>query len=421
MAPHPFRPVVFDCDGTLVDSQHAIVAAVTEACRGLGLAEPSAAAIRRVVGPTLEQAIEPLFPDCDRGRLAETAARYRIAAQKLRPQESHREPLFPGVREALDGPAMAFGIATGKNRRGLLHTLAAHGLEHRFATLQTPDTCRGEPHPEMLERAMAETGTLPEETVFIGDTTFDMLMARDAGTAAVGAGWGYHAPDELIRRGRDRRSAGSPADSAGRAGKGRMKRLKKIAIGLAVLVVAVIVAIVAILLSVDYNQYKSVAIAEVEAATGRKFEIAGDLSLSLRLSPRIVLNDVTLANADWGTRPDMLKIRRLEVEVELLPLLSGDIWVKRLIVKGADILLERSPDGAVNWVFGTASSSEASSAATSSGPALPMINDVSIQDSQLRYRDGQTGEEHGLFIELAARFGKRIRRAGDACRRRSDR
>ncbi len=178
-----------------------------------------------------------------------------------------------------------------------------------------------------------------------------------------------------------------------------MKRLKKIAIGLAVLVVAVVVAIVSILLSVDYNQYKSVAIAEVEAATGRKFEIAGDLSLSLRLSPRIVLNDVTLANADWGTRPDMLKIKRLEVEVELLPLLSGDIWVKRLIVKGADILLERSPDGAANWVFGTASNSEASSAATSSGPALPMINDVSIQDSQLRYRDGQTGEEHGLFID----------------------
>lgn len=178
-----------------------------------------------------------------------------------------------------------------------------------------------------------------------------------------------------------------------------MRRLKKIAIGLAVLVVAVVVAIVAILLSVDYNQYKSVAVAEVEAATGRKFEIAGDLSLSLRLSPRIVLNDVTLANADWGTRPDMLKIKRLEVEVQLLPLLSGEIWVKRLIVKGADILLERSPTGAANWVFGTASNSEANAAAASGGPALPMINDVSIQDSQLRYRDGQTGEEHGLFID----------------------
>lgn len=175
-----------------------------------------------------------------------------------------------------------------------------------------------------------------------------------------------------------------------------MSRLKKILIGLAVLAVAVVVAIVAILLSVDYNQYKSVATAEVEAATGRKFEIAGDLSLSLRLSPRIVLNDVTLANADWGTRPEMLKIKRLEVEVELLPLLSGEVWVKRLIVKGADILLERNPDGAANWVFGSATSPEPGG---SGAPALPMINDVSIQDSQLRYRDGQTGAEHSLFIE----------------------
>lgn len=176
-----------------------------------------------------------------------------------------------------------------------------------------------------------------------------------------------------------------------------MTRLKKILVGIAVLFVAVIVAIVAILLSVDYNRYKPVASAQVEAATGRRLEIAGDVGLSLRLSPRIVLNDVTLANAEWGTRPEMLKISRLEVEVELLPLLSGEIWVKRLIVKGADILLERSPEGAANWVFG---SPDAASTATPSGaPSLPMINHVSIQNSQLRYRDGATGEEHSLFIE----------------------
>lgn len=206
MALHSFRLVVFDCDGTLVDSQHAIVAAMTEACRGFGLAEPSAAAIRRVIGPTLEQAIQLLFPDCDAPILAEIAARYRRAAQAMRREESYREPLFPGVREALevlDAPGVAFGIATGKNRRGLLHTLESHGLQHRLTTLQTPDTCRSKPHPEMLQRAMAEAGRLPEETVFIGDTTFDMLMARRAGTAAVGVGWGYHAPADLIEAGAD--------------------------------------------------------------------------------------------------------------------------------------------------------------------------------------------------------------------------
>jgi len=176
-----------------------------------------------------------------------------------------------------------------------------------------------------------------------------------------------------------------------------MTRLKKILVGIAVLFVAVVVAIVAILLSVDFNQYKPVAIAKVEAATGRRFEIAGELGLSLRLSPRIVLNDVTLANADWGTRPEMLKISRLEVEVELLPLLSGEIWVKRLIVKGADILLERSPEGVANWVFGAGDTTSETSA--SGAPSLPMINHVSIQNSQIRYRDGKTGEDHSLAIE----------------------
>jgi phosphoglycolate phosphatase len=206
MASHPFRLVVFDCDGTLVDSQHAIVAAMTEACRGLGLAVPSAAATRRVIGPTLEQAVQLLFPDCDAATVAEVAARYRLAAQALRREGAYDEPLFPGVREALEaleGPAVSFGIATGRNRRGLMHTLGNHGLRSRFATLQTPDTCPSKPHPEMLERAMAEAGTLPEETVFIGDTSFDMLMARNAGTAAVWAGWGYHAPAELIGAGAD--------------------------------------------------------------------------------------------------------------------------------------------------------------------------------------------------------------------------
>lgn len=204
MTPHPFRLVVFDCDGTLVDSQHAIVAAMTEACHGLGLAEPSAAAIRRVIGPTLEHAIQLLFPDCDQDTLAEIAARYRVAAQKLRAQESHREPLFPCMREALealDGPAVAFGIATGKNRRGLLHTLVAHGLERRFATLQTPDTCRGKPHPEMVLKALGETGATAMTTYVVGDTTYDMQMAYNAGVAGIGVGWGYHAPETLLAAG----------------------------------------------------------------------------------------------------------------------------------------------------------------------------------------------------------------------------
>jgi phosphoglycolate phosphatase len=204
MAAHRFRLLVFDCDGTLVDSQHGIVACMTEACRRTGLTGPLPEAIRRVVGPSLEHAIGLLFPDCAPAMHDEIAVRYREVAQAFRRNGAYPEPLYPGIREALEalgGPGVAFGIATGRNRRGLLHTLASHGLDRLFTTLQTPDSCRGKPDPEMLERAMAETGSLAETTVFIGDTSFDMQMARNAGTAAVGAGWGYHGHHELIGAG----------------------------------------------------------------------------------------------------------------------------------------------------------------------------------------------------------------------------
>jgi len=204
MVAHCFRLVVFDCDGTLVDSQQGILACMAEACRGVGLPEPAAESVRRVVGPSLEHAIRLLFPDHAPPAHDDIARRYRQAAQAFRASGSYPEPLYAGMRDALaeiGGPGVTFGIASGRNRRGLDHILASHGLERLFVTLQTPDTCRGKPDPEMLERAMAETGNRPDETVFIGDTSFDMRMAGSAGTAAVGAGWGYHAPDELIGAG----------------------------------------------------------------------------------------------------------------------------------------------------------------------------------------------------------------------------
>ena len=100
---------------------------------------------------------------------------------------------------------MLLGIATGKARRGLLTTLERHGLSNRFITLQTVDSNPGKPHPAMLLRAMAETGVDPSATVVVGDTVYDMEMARRAGVRAVGVAWGYHTPDELEATGADRR------------------------------------------------------------------------------------------------------------------------------------------------------------------------------------------------------------------------
>jgi phosphoglycolate phosphatase len=194
------RLAVFDCDGTLVDSQHSIVACMQAAFRAEGLAPPPPAAVRRVVGLPLAQSCGVLAPHEPRARHALLAERYKEAFTALRARQALDEPLFDGIVAALDALEAAgavLGVATGKGRRGLALTLERHGLLHRFATRQTADDAPGKPHPAMLEQAMAEVGVSPVETVMIGDTTFDMEMARAAGVAALGVAWGYHGSDEL--------------------------------------------------------------------------------------------------------------------------------------------------------------------------------------------------------------------------------
>lgn len=200
LSPIRFRLVVFDCDGTLVDSQHAIVQAMRVAFDEMGLGEPDPAAVRHVVGLMLEEAIARLLPKALPEVHRQTASAYRRAFQSLRKRADHQEPLFDGVGdviEALSREGVLLGVATGKSRRGLVATLERHGLGEKFVTLQTVDDNPGKPAPDMLRRAMAEAGVGPEDTVMIGDTLYDLEMARNAGTAAVGVAWGYHAAEEL--------------------------------------------------------------------------------------------------------------------------------------------------------------------------------------------------------------------------------
>jgi phosphoglycolate phosphatase len=189
----PPRLVVFDCDGTLVDSQHAIVACMRDAFSVHGCAAPEDAAIRQVIGLSLDEAVARLAAA---GAPAEKVAEaYRQAFFAMRSRPDFHEPLFPGVAaalDALDSAGCLLGVATGKARRGLLATLERHGLCGRFVTLQTADLNPGKPHPAMLLRAMAETGADPDRTVLVGDTSYDMEMARRAGARAVGVAWGYH-------------------------------------------------------------------------------------------------------------------------------------------------------------------------------------------------------------------------------------
>jgi phosphoglycolate phosphatase len=199
--------VVFDCDGTLVDSQHAIVACMGAAFDAEGQPAPAAAAVRRLIGLPLAECVARLAPALDPAGQDRIVEAYKDQFFVLRQRADHHEPLFPGALAALDAieaTGATLGIATGKGRRGLLAVLERHGLERRFVTVQTGDLGPGKPHPAMLERAMAETGCAPVQTVMIGDTVFDMQMARSAGAWAVGVAWGYHDPAELSGAGAHR-------------------------------------------------------------------------------------------------------------------------------------------------------------------------------------------------------------------------
>ncbi len=199
------RLALFDCDGTLVDSQHTIVTAMAAAFTTVGLAAPGAEQVRRVVGLKLDLAIARLAA----GALDDHAVRvavdgYVVAFEAMHGDPTHAEPLYDGVVEALDALAAAgwlLGIATGKSHPGLVSTLDRHGLRGRFVTLQTADRAAGKPSPDMVFRALDECGVDRGRAVVIGDTSFDIAMAANAGVPSVGVGWGYHPLEELAAAG----------------------------------------------------------------------------------------------------------------------------------------------------------------------------------------------------------------------------
>ena len=202
--PAPTRLAVFDCDGTLVDSQANICRAMAAAFDRNALPAPPVAAVRRIVGLSLVEAVEALAPDADHRRIA---ADYKTIFRQLREDGGlDDEPLFDGIAETiarLAADGWALGVATGKSDRGLAHVLDRHGLAGRFVTLQTADRHPSKPDPAMLLAAMAEAGAAAADTAMIGDTSFDMAMARAGGARAVGVAWGYHDVPELIAGGAD--------------------------------------------------------------------------------------------------------------------------------------------------------------------------------------------------------------------------
>ncbi|MEM6891268.1 MAG: HAD-IA family hydrolase [Pseudomonadota bacterium] len=194
------RLIVFDVDGTLVDSQQEIVAAMRRAFDEAGLAPPPASEILNIVGLSLDRAVASLAPDAD--HLAMVKA-YQKAYVELRAKSgaAQSSPLFPGARTLLDSlagqPDTLLGVATGKSKRGLDKLVEAHALQGMFVTQQVADHHPSKPHPAMLMEAMSEAGCVPGQTVMIGDTSYDMEMAQAAGVAGIGVLWGYHPRQSL--------------------------------------------------------------------------------------------------------------------------------------------------------------------------------------------------------------------------------
>jgi phosphoglycolate phosphatase len=207
------RLVIFDCDGTLVDSQHAIVASMQQAFAILGLTAPARTRMLDVVGLSLPEAFAALLADRDAAACDALVAQYRAeyrqqAASAAAAAPAGQSPLFPGVAEVVATLGrrddVVLGIATGKSRRGVARLLEHQGWDGRFFTIQTADDHPSKPHPSMILRAMAEANAEPSATVMVGDTSYDMEMARTAGVGALGVTWGYHPVERLRRAGAHR-------------------------------------------------------------------------------------------------------------------------------------------------------------------------------------------------------------------------
>lgn len=194
------RLCALDLDGTLIDSQHHIVAAMAAAFRAEGLLPPTAAKVREIVGLPLDRAILRLAPDVGGLQLERVGQAYRDAYFDAKGVDGTAEPMMPGARAALDAleaDGWLLAVVTGKGRRGLHEVLDAHGLRARFVVLKAAEDGPGKPDPALLLDAVGEAGSSPGRAVMVGDTVFDMGMARRARVAGIAVTWGYHAVEQL--------------------------------------------------------------------------------------------------------------------------------------------------------------------------------------------------------------------------------
>ncbi|MBI1396927.1 MAG: HAD-IA family hydrolase [Betaproteobacteria bacterium] len=193
----PYRLVIFDWDGTLIDSAAHIASSLQAASRDLGLPVPSDEAARHVIGLGLDDAMAYLFPVLARARHAEVSARYRH--HYLSGESAVR--LFDGVAEgvrSLRGAGVALAVATGKSRVGLDRALDATGLRPYFHASRCADEGSPKPHPAMLAYLLDHLQVSPDDALMVGDTTHDIEMAHAAGVASLAVTYGAHDEAKLL-------------------------------------------------------------------------------------------------------------------------------------------------------------------------------------------------------------------------------
>jgi len=189
--------IVFDWDGTVMDSTAVISGSIQAACRDLGLTVPDDETARHVIGLGLDQALQYAVPELTEAMRPELVARYRYHFLS----QDEAIPLFDGARETITELHEAgywLGVATGKNSNGLNRALDSSGLKGYFHATRTADRTFSKPNPAMLLELMEELGTRAERTLMIGDTTHDLQMAQNAGVGAVAMGHGAHPPRQLL-------------------------------------------------------------------------------------------------------------------------------------------------------------------------------------------------------------------------------
>ena len=194
-----YKLLIFDWDGTLCDSIGRIVEAMHTAAAASGYPPCSDEAVKGIIGLALPEAISVLYPQLDDVQVMAMRDHYADAYMAL---DATPSLLYPGVRVALLGfreQGYRLAVATGKARRGLDRVLKAHGWEDFFDITRAADETRGKPHPLMLEQIMSHCEVGPERSLMVGDASFDLLMARNAGMHSVAVGYGA-LPLDVLRQ-----------------------------------------------------------------------------------------------------------------------------------------------------------------------------------------------------------------------------